>query len=176
MNIKHLFNILFFLVSFFAKGQAVAYFAPVSNSPFAVGAYPYSIISADFNGDGKVDLATANDSSENVSVLLGNGDGSFIPSPNSPYKVGASPLSVISVDFNNDGKADIATANNSSDNVSVLLGNGAGSFTPAANSPFKVGSATYAVASGDFNGDSNVDLVATNPGYLYCWEMALVLL
>src|ERR1035437_1766627 len=94
-------------------------FNPATNSPFAVGTNPYSVTSADFNGDGKKDLATANGASNNISVLLGTGTGSFGTATNF---VGTYPMSVVSADFNGDGKLDLATVNaNSVGTVSILL-------------------------------------------------------
>src|SRR5688572_18785568 len=77
--------------------------APAAN--YAVGGAPQAIISADLNNDGRLDLATANSSSSNVSVLLGNPDGTFQPAQNSP--TGASPLSLAVGDFDEDGKLDL---------------------------------------------------------------------
>ena len=134
----------------------------MTNYAFNSGSDLSSIISADFNGDGNADLAATNPLYKNVSVLLGNGSGSFTAAPNSPFTVGYLPVSIISVDFNSDGKADLATANLGSDDISVLLGNGAGSFTAAPNSPVAVGFLPFSVTSADFNGDGKADLVATN--------------
>ncbi|MBE9127752.1 VCBS repeat-containing protein, partial [Coleofasciculus sp. LEGE 07081] len=88
-------------------------------STFEVGESPYSVAVGDFNGDGKMDLATASFFSNNVSVLLNNGTGGFNPA--STFEVGESPYSVAVGDFNGDGKMDLATANLNSKNVSVLL-------------------------------------------------------
>ena len=85
----------------------------------------------DFNGDGKQDLAVANPDSDNVSILLGNGAGSFSAATN--FGVGTDPDSVAVGDFNGDGKQDLAVANSDSNNVSILLGDGAGSFSAATN-------------------------------------------
>ena len=92
---------------------------------------PQSVAVGDFNGDGRADLAVANDSSNNVSVLLGNGNGTFQTAVN--YGAGRGPSSVAVGDFNGDGKADLAVANYSGGNVSVLLGNGNGTFQAAVN-------------------------------------------
>jgi len=73
----------------------------------------------DYNGDGRPDLTVANLNSDNVSILLGSGTGSFGPATNFP--VGAGPESVAVGDFNGDGHPDLAVANNGSDNVSILL-------------------------------------------------------
>ena len=95
------------------------------------GHYPMSVAVGDFNGDGKADLAVANCDSNNVSVLLGNGNGTFQAAVN--YAAGTYPSSVAVGDFNGDGKADLAVANCASNNVSVLLGNGNGTFQAAVN-------------------------------------------
>ncbi|WP_187602861.1 Calx-beta domain-containing protein, partial [Microcystis aeruginosa] len=86
---------------------------------FTVGISPRSVTVGDFNGDGKSDLAVANYASNNVSVLLGTGTGSFGTATN--FSVGNRPLSLTVGDFNSDGKSDLAVANLYSSNVSVLL-------------------------------------------------------
>ena len=91
-------------------------------------------------------------------MLLGTGTGSFVPATN--FTVGISPRSVTVGDFNGDGKSDLATANRTNDNVSVLLGTGTGSFGTATN--FAVGSSPYSVTVGDFNGDGKSDLATAN--------------
>jgi hypothetical protein len=100
---------------------------------YGVGSGPSLVAIGDFNGDGKADLAVTNFTSGNVSVLLGNGDGTFKPSVN--FAVGINPSSVAIGDFNGDGKADLVVANtaNGQGNLSVLLGNGDGTFQSAAS-------------------------------------------
>jgi len=88
---------------------------------FGVGEFPLFVAVGDFNGDGVQDLAVANGNSNNVSVLLGNGDGSFQGARN--FGVGVFPRSVAVGDFNGDGVQDLAVANFNSDNVSVLINN-----------------------------------------------------
>ena len=114
----------------------------------------------DFNGDGKQDLVTANPNTNDVSILLGNGAGSFGAATNFP--VGANPISVAVGLFNADANQDLAVVDQNSNTVSILLGNGAGGFSnPAAN--FDVGIGPAEVAVGDFNGDGKQDLaVATS--------------
>ena len=73
----------------------------------------------DWNGDGKADLAVANADSNNVSILLGKGDGTFLAAVN--YAAGKGPTSVTAGDWNGDGKLDLAVANYNSNNVSILL-------------------------------------------------------
>ena len=91
---------------------------------YAAGDNPQAVVTGDFNGDGKLDLAVANYYGSTVSVLRGNGYGTFQPALSSA--TGSYPLSLAVGDFNGDGKADVATAN--SYDVSVLLGNGDGTF------------------------------------------------
>ena len=125
---------------------------------------PVSIAVGDFNGDGILDLATANENSGNVTVLLGNGSGGFIPATGSPFAVGAGPVSIAVGDFNSDGIPDLAVANYGSSNVTVLLGNGSGGFTPATGSPFTVGTSPASIAVADLNGDGIQDLAVANSG------------
>src|SRR6266511_2449891 len=77
---------------------------------------PNSVAIADFNGDGKLDLAVANTDTDNVSVLLGNGNGTFSSAQN--FAAGDGPQSVAIGDFNGDGKRDLAVANGFSNNLS----------------------------------------------------------
>lgn len=104
---------------------------------------------SDLNGDGNGDLVIANETTNNVSVVIGNGDGSFrktgsggssIPIIDYPYGVGESPTSIAVADLNGDGKTDIAVASNKSNSVSLLTGKGDGTFNaaytvPTRNSP-----------------------------------------
>ena len=87
-----------------------------------MGRHPTSVTAGDFNGDGKPDLAVASSSSNNVSILLGNGDGTFQAAVS--YPAGSGPVSVTSGDFNGDGKLDLVTANAYGNNVSILLDTG----------------------------------------------------
>jgi hypothetical protein len=112
----------------------------------------------DFNADGKLDLAVANATSDNVSVLLGTGTGTFQAAVN--YAAGSAPRSVAVSDFNGDGKADLAVANNGGGNVSVLTGTGAGAFQAPVSHNAAAG--THALVAGEFNGDGMPDLAVTN--------------
>src|SRR5260370_1361116 len=106
-----------------AQAQDVSF---IPHRDFAVGDLPFSVAVGDFNGDGRLDLVTANVNAYNVSVLLGDGDGGFQPART--FATGEEPYSVAVGDFNGDGWLDLAVANFGTANVSVLLGNGDGSF------------------------------------------------
>jgi hypothetical protein len=127
-----------------------------------VGKDPEAIAVADVNSDGKLDLVVANYQDNSISVLLGNGDGTFTGAPGSPITVGNGPQGVLLADLNNDGKLDIAVANYLDSTVTLLLGNGDGTFHPAASSPLSVAGGPYSLAAGDFDGSGRLGLVTTN--------------
>src|SRR5262249_43275745 len=113
------------------------------------------------NGDGQLDLITANNDDNDVAVLLGDGQGGFAPAPGSPFPVGPSPYPLAVGDVNGDGKPDIITPNSKPGErtVTVLLGDGRGGFQPARGSPFAAAGRPYYIALGDVNGDGKPDLV-----------------
>jgi VCBS repeat-containing protein len=127
-------------------------------SYFPVGSFPASVAVGDFNGDGKPDLAVANEFSNDVSVLLGGSSGSFGNATS--YPTGDFPDSVAVGDFNRDGHPDLAVANGNANTVSVLLGSSNGSFT--ARTTVAAGNFPASVAVGDFNQDGNPDLAVAD--------------
>src|SRR5205823_1725651 len=106
----------------------------LTRGTFAAGNSPFSVAVADVNGDGFPDLAVANYGTlptrpgHTVSLLLGNGDGSF--GTRQSFAAGSLPRSVAVADVNGDGLPDLVVANARGNSVSVLLGNGDGSFQP----------------------------------------------
>jgi hypothetical protein len=129
-----------------------------SQSTYDAGTNPRSVTSADFNNDGHPDMAVANQSSNTVSVLLGNGNGTFATQVT--YATGSQPWSVTSADFNNDGHPDMAVANGSSITVSVFINNGNGTF--AAQVTYATGTNPRSVTSADFNNDGYPDMAVAN--------------
>ncbi|KAJ5987718.1 hypothetical protein N7481_002928 [Penicillium waksmanii] len=146
----------------FLLGDGLGSFQP--QATFVVGPAPQDVAVGDFNRDGYLDIVTTNIGDSTVSVLFGDGSGSF--QPQSTFPVGPLPLGVAVGDFNRDGYLDIVTTsiNGGTGRVSVLLGDGSGSFQPQAT--FPVGSFPYGVAVGDFNRDGFLDIAATNSGNL----------
>ena len=131
---------------------------------YSVGSnsFPMSITSADFNNDGLPDLATANENNGTFSILLGKGDGTFAPSVNYPFIPGTttSIQSIVAVDFNGDRKIDLAVVDRFNSNISVLFGNGDGTFQPPVGYP--VGFNPLAAAAADLNHDGAPDLLVAN--------------
>ena len=143
-------------------GNGSGGFTEAAGSPVTAGASAESVAVGDFNLDGKPDLVVTNFGSNNVTILLGNGSGGFTEAAGSPVSTGISPGLVAVGDLNLDGKSDLAVANGTSDNVTILLGNGSGGFTEAAGSPIGVGSTPHSLAVGDFNLDGKPDIAVAN--------------
>jgi hypothetical protein len=114
----------------------------------------------DFNGDGKLDIVTANGyENTTLDVLLGNGDGTF--QKEVTYNAGASPSGIAIGDFNHDGILDLAVANDDAPGtVSIFLGNGDGTFQTQVKYP--AGFGPFYIATADFNGDGILDLATAN--------------
>ncbi len=160
-------------------GNGDGTFTNAPGSPVSVGFDPIDVAVADFNGDGKLDLAvlgdgidlvTGNNVDATLTILLGNGDGTFTPAPGSPVDLGIKILpSALAVgDFNGDGKLDLAIANFATSTVTILLGNGDGTFTQAPGSPvtLTVTVEPEVMAAGDFTGNGKLDLaVGGSYGY-----------
>jgi hypothetical protein len=134
------------------------------STAYASAIGPVSLLVGDF-GNGHVDIATVNDAmpdasgAEAVSVLLGNGDGSFQSSPR--YQIGTAPTFVLTTNLGN-GHPDLVTSNYSANTISVVLGNGDATFQPAVN--YAAGSRPDFIVAADFNNDGHLDLAVSDQG------------
>jgi len=147
-------------------GNGDGTFKQATGSPFALPATatgPIAMTSADFNSDGNLDLAIVNQTTHNVVVLLGNGNATFSLANGSPFAVGNMPVAIATGDLNSDSHPDLVVVNQSDNTISVLLGNGDGTFVAATNSPLGTGQAPTAVTVTDFNGDGIPDIAVTDP-------------
>ncbi len=129
-----------------------------STVDYSAGDSTIFVYGADFGGDSALDLAVANYYSDNVSILINNGDGTFASAVD--YTVGTGPYSIFAGDFDGDNDVDLATANIESNDVSILLNNGDGTFATAV--AYDVGTSPTSITGGDFDGDSDIDLAAAN--------------
>jgi hypothetical protein len=132
-------------------------FAPAVN--YATGHIPHSVFCADLDSDGDLDLAVGNtgDGSHNVSILLNNGEGTFLPAVN--FATGHSH-SVFCADLDGDGDLDLAVANHEEGNVSILLNYGNGTFQGAVD--YGTGAGAQSVFCADLDGDGHLDLAVAN--------------
>jgi hypothetical protein len=131
-----------------------AFASPVT---YEVGRFPYSIVAADVDGDGAIDLATANNNSADLSVLLDDGNGTF--RTRVEYDAGGLPTSLAGGDFNADGRTDFVISAGPNATVGLFTGRGGGTFADVVGT-FTGGSA--ALAAGDFDGDGRDDVALAN--------------
>ncbi len=133
---------------------------PMPGSPFAAGREPFSVAAGDFDGDGRVDLASAHPSQGSVSVLLAGAVG-FRPAAGSPFRAGSDPTNLATGDVDGDGVVDLAVSNFSSNDVALLLSDRRA--TPGARvRMLPVGRRPQGLALGDLDDDGRADLVVAN--------------
>jgi hypothetical protein len=140
-------------------GNGDGTFQPATS--YAVGSSPSALVAGDFNGDGKIDLAVLDSGPSTISILLGNGDGTFRPAVD--YAVGNYGGLLLDGDFNADGHLDLAVAytlsyDSQSVSISILLGNGDGTFRPANTVSVGGSPSSISMTAADFNADGHLDL------------------
>lgn len=164
-----------------ANGAPNGTFTEAPGSPFTVGTNPSSVVVADFNGDGFLDIAVANRGDNTITLLEGHGDGTFTPFPASPFKLTntnsvseTAPVAMVSANFRNNiistlnstPEVDLAVVNEGSNNVTILLSsvdqNKNVTFQEAPKSPIAVGTLPVAIAAGDLDGNGVPDLAVVN--------------
>jgi Ca2+-binding RTX toxin-like protein len=152
-------------ISVLRNTSASGKFGFAAKIDFATGTNPLTVTSADVNGDGKLDLITANTSSNNVSVLVNTStSGAVSFAAKVDVTVGTNPRSVTSADVNGDGKIDLITANNDSDTVSVLFNTSSADKVSFAKKDYVVGSDPARVTTADVDGSGRADIIVTNAG------------
>ena len=131
-----------------------------SNATLTVGTGPIDVAATDVNGDGYVDLISANINDNTLTVLTNNGSGGFGFSATLP--VGNGPSCVVAADLTGAGKLDLISANSHDNTLTVYTNNGSGGF--GSNATLTVGNGPYCVAVADVNGDGKLDLISANYG------------
>lgn len=144
----------------FAQSCAVATFTQPPVYP--VGADVRSVATADFDGDGRPDLAVANADASTVTVLLKVARSE--PAVSNTYPVGTFPLSVVTGDFTGDGKPDILSASNSNSTISLLRNTGSGAFEAAGT--FNTTFAAQDMTAGDFNNNGTLDVALATGSFI----------
>jgi len=147
------------------NGNGDGTFTQVTGSPFTLpttAGGPIAITTADFNNDGILDLAILNQTTKNVTILQGKGDGTFAEFPNSPLSVGNGPVAIASGALAGSTGPALAIANQSDNTASVYLGNGDGTFTQSSQSPLSTDKAPTGIAISDFAQQSSGGIAITN--------------
>jgi hypothetical protein len=140
-------------------------FAQVKGSPFAIPATaegPYAIAVADFNGDGISDLAIVNQTTNNVTILKGNGNGTFTEFPKSPLPVGKFPVAIATGALSGSTGPGLVVVNQDDNTASVYLGNGDGTFVASSQSPLATGTTPTGVTIGSFLEQASSGIAITN--------------
>jgi FG-GAP-like repeat/Peptidase M10 serralysin C terminal/Calx-beta domain/FG-GAP repeat len=143
-------------------GNGAGGFANALGSPVGVGGAPFTVVLADLDGDGDLDIAVTNVGANTVSILLNSGSAAFTPAAGSPIAVGSFPRGIAAGDLDGDGDKDLVVGNSFDNNVTVLLNDGSAGFSPSAGSPIATGGIPIDVTLADFDGDHDLDIAVAN--------------
>ena len=144
-------------------------FTEAIGSPFAVGSNPGAVVVADFDNDGFLDFAVANQGDNSISVFKGDGQGGFTAFPKSPFLLPATekgPIAMATGIFDSSGKPELAVLNQVTENIGIFQVNDPptfdGTFTELSGSPVATGANPVAFAAGDLTADTFADLAVVN--------------
>jgi hypothetical protein len=145
-------------------GDGAGGIVPVNGPATTVDPYVWALVMGDFNNDGRPDLAVASQTTNKVTILVGDGIGGFVA--RAPVAAGPDPRALATGDFNGDGKLDLAVATpGTGGGVMSLLGDGLGGVSPTPVTPFPAGSSGSSIAVGDFDHDGDQDLAVADPSF-----------
>lgn len=154
-------------------GQAGGQFIPVPSPAITVGDDPAGIGAGDFNRDGRTDLVVANRGSDSLSLLFGLGNGQFVNPAGTQLLtsdgIGDAPVSVKVADLDQNGRLDLVVANEDSNTLSILMGDGSGGFSLSGSlcsipCPMPATMRPASITAAEFDSDSNLDLAIAGPG------------
>ena len=147
------------------NGNGDGTFTQVTGSPFALPSTatgPIALVTADFNGDGILDLAVLNQTSKNVTILQGKGDGTFTEFTKSPVAVGNGAVAIAQGALAGSTGPALAIANQTDNTATVYMGNGDGTFTESSQSPLTTDKAPTGIVISDFAQQSSGGIAVTN--------------
>lgn len=138
----------------------------VNQATFSTGdnSKPKSVTVGDLNHDNQLDVIVINEGSNNIGVLLGHGNGTFLEQIILSTDSNSHPSSIALADFNNDTLLDIAIANQADETIGIMLGNGNLTFLNQTKYSIGLGSLPNTIAIGDFNNDTKLDIAVSTDG------------